>query len=81
MLKTTSDINYPAFVQGVQSDGWDIRLTYQHPTHLILMSCILDLFLQQSKHFLEGTPNNIAEIVKTIDESYQNYPVEPIVFS
>ena len=68
--------NNPAFVQAAQADCWDIRLTCQPPNSPDLNVLDLGFFAAIQALFEKGTPNNINDIVKKVNEAYQNYPVD-----
>jgi len=74
--RTHIAVDDPAFVQAAQADGWDIRLTCQPPNSPDLNVLDLGFFAAIQALFEKGTPNNINGIVKTVDEAYQNYPVD-----
>jgi hypothetical protein len=69
-------VDDPAFVQATQDDGWDIRLTCQPPNSPDLNVLDLRFFAAIQALFEKGTPNNINDIVKKVDEAYLNYPVD-----
>ncbi|XP_021306339.1 uncharacterized protein LOC110431559, partial [Sorghum bicolor] len=74
--KTHIAVDDPAFVQAAQADGWDIRLTCQPPNSPDLNVLDLGFFAAIQALFEKGTPNNINDIVKKVDEAYKNYPVD-----
>ncbi|CAL4949559.1 unnamed protein product [Urochloa decumbens] len=74
--RTHIAVDDPAFVQAAQADGWDIRLTCQHPNSPDLNVLDLGFFAAIQALFEKGTPNNITEILQKVDQAYQNYPVE-----
>jgi hypothetical protein len=71
--KTGCD-NDPSFVTAAKEDGWDIRLTCPNSPDLNVLD--LGFFAAIQSLFEKGTPNNISEILRKVDESYQNYHVD-----
>ena len=72
--KTHIDVNNPEFLSAAQCDGWDIRLTCQ-PSNLPELN-VLDLvfFAAIQALFERGNPNNINEIVATVEKAFDEYP-------
>jgi hypothetical protein len=74
--KTHIDVNDPEFVAAAQSDGWDIRLTCQPPNSPDLNVLDLGFIAAIQALFERGTPNNIDEIVATVQKAFDEYPVD-----
>lgn len=74
--RTHIGVDDPSFVTATKEDGWDIRLTCQPPNSSDLNVLDLGFFAAIQSLFEKGTPNNISEILRKVDESYQNYPVD-----
>jgi hypothetical protein len=74
--KTHIDVNNPAFLETAQVDGWDIWLTCQPPNSPDLYVLDLGFFAGVQALFHKGVPNNVEEIMSTVEKAYQDYLVD-----